>query len=489
MALDQLQLDLSRAPSGLSLSGKIAESLAFEIRRGRLVPGSRIPSSRRLAAQLGVHRNTVLAAIDDLVLQGYVRTEPARGVYVSERLSRNEGPNRRSERTVPVDFPLADFSVHSSVVEPDSEKLQLMGGLPDLRLVPVDALARAYRLALRKLPETLDYRSPLGQSRFLKAFSRFLAETRGVIGEEGELLSTRGSQQALFLAGGVLCRPGHVIAVERLGYPPAWDAFTLAGAHLVPVSVDEGGIVVEDLERISQRYRLAAVYVTPHHQYPTTVTMSAPRRQQLLELAKKRRFFVIEDDYDHEFHFAGRPVLPLASADEARVVIHIGSLSKVFAPGIRLGYAVAQKRIIAKMAAMRQILDRQGDHVFELALAYMIEDGEFAAHLRRMHRTYEERRAALFHELHVRLADRLKYEEPTGGLAVWARVRRCGRSDRGTAEHWAENAQRAGVMVQPGRHLSFDGRARSFLRIGYPRLAPQEIRQAVLRLEQAYPRR
>lgn len=480
------QLDLSQAPAGLSLSARIAETLAAEIRRGRFGPGQKLPGSRRLSEQLGVHRNTVLAAIADLNSQGYVRTEPGRGVFVSQRVESRPSLPRRRSRCAPVDFPLALEGPENSPWDVRPGDLPLLGGLPDLRLFPIEEFARAYRSALRRAPQLLDYRSDRGEPRFLEVFARFLSETRGVVTRPGELFTTRGSQQALYLAAKVLCAPGRVIAVEALGYPPAWEAFRLAGARLHPVRVDQGGLDIADLARVASEEDVAAVYVTPHHQYPTTATMSGPRRSQLLALAQQKRFFIIEDDYDHEFHFEGRPVLPLASFDEAQIVVHVGTFSKVFAPGLRLGYVAAQARVIDAMARVRRVIDRQGDHVAELALSHLIEDGAFGAHLRRMHRVYRERREVLFVELAGQLSGQLSFTRPRGGLAVWTRVRGPERAARSTVERWVAAARERGVLVQAGRDLSFDKRPEVHLRLGYPRLNPAEIREAVTRLSAAY---
>src|SRR5690606_20071655 len=198
--------------------------------------------------------------------------------------------------------------------------LALVAGHPDLRQVPMTALSRAYRAALRSTVPVLEYGSGRGQPRLLAALSTFLRDTRGIVCDEHEIITTRGSQQALHLVARSLVRPGTVVVVERYGYRPAWEAFRLAGAEVVAVGVDAEGLVVADLQRLAQQREISFVYVTPHHQYPTTVTMSGARRMQLLQLAQEQRFCIVEDDYDHEFHFEGRPVLPLASTDPARVV-------------------------------------------------------------------------------------------------------------------------------------------------------------------------
>lgn len=477
-----LQLDWQASPAGLPLFQRIAEAITRDVRRGRLRAGERLPSSRALADMLSVHRNTVLAAYEELRAQGYLETEQARGTFISEAIPEAKRHQAKHCAQAPVKLKLAALPAPVSYREFSATALPLMGGLPDIRTIPAAALARAYRSALREMPTTLDYQSVNGQPRFLKNFSQHLAELRGVVAKEGEMLVTRGSQQALFLAAMALNRPGSVIAVEHVGYPPAWESFRLAGACLRPVRVDKQGLVVADLERLCEQEEVAAVYVTPHHQYPTTVTLSAGRRMALLELAARKGFVIIEDDYDHEFHFEARPVLPLAHADERGVVLHVGTLSKVLAPGLRVGYAIGPQMLIEAMARFRCYIDRQGDHVGELALAYLIEDGELGAHIRRMHRRYEERREVLFECLDQELGSQLRYQRPSGGLAIW------GRAAPGiSVERWVERAEKRDVHVQAAAGFFFDKRSRSFLRLGYARLNPEEIREAVRRLRLALP--
>lgn len=474
--------DWQTTPSGLPLFQRIAESVAHEIRRGRLRPGERLPSSRKLARDLQVHRNTVLAAFEELERQGYLETRPARGTFVANDLpARPKKLPARNEarRAVRFSLPQAPDATIADTVP--TGYLALVGGLPDLRAVPRAALARAYRAALKATSDVLDYQSAFGQPRLLTALSEYLRNERGVVASPGGIITTRGSQQALHLAARAVARQGSVIAVERYGYRPAWEGFRLAGAELVPVAVDRRGLCVSELERVASDRDLAAVYVTPHHQYPTTVTMSAARRMQLLALAAARRFAVIEDDYDHEYHFHGRPVLPLASADPAEVVVHVGSLSKVLAPGLRLGYAVAQPALVASMAAHRRFLDRQGDHITELALSTLLEDGELPAHIRRMHRAYQERREVLHESLKARLGDALTFQTPGGGIALWVRI-----TSGVAAEAWCEAALQRRLIVHPASRFRFDGSSAPYLRLGYARHTPREIREAVRRLEQAH---
>lgn len=483
----RLHLSITDSPAGLPLSKRISEALLREIHRGRFVPGQKLPSSRALARALDVHRNTVLSAYEELTEQGYITTAQGRATYVSphlpaDRSKSTRGRARRATKscTPPLRVRLSPPSPEPSYRPLAKGVIALLGGLPDLREAPLPALARAYRAALTREPACLDYQSHFGNARLLVQLEKYLAEERGVLGKPGELLVTRGSQQALFLAARALVRPGAVIAVERAGYTPAWEGLRLAGAELIPVRVDRHGLVTDELARLCRVRDVCGVYVTPHHQYPTTVTMSAARRMQLLALAKEHRFMIVEDDYDHEYHFSQHPVLPLASTDHQGTVLYIGTLSKIFAPGLRIGYAVGQPDVISHMATTRTYIDRQGDHATELALSYLMEDGEFGAHVRRMHRKYESRREVFFYALETELSSELSFRRPPGGLAIWARV-----LGQIAPEEWAARAEDRGVLVQPGRQFFFDKKPRPYLRLGFARHNEKEIELGVKRLARA----
>ena len=225
---------------------------------------------------------------------------------------------------------------------------------------------------------------------------------------------------------------------------------------------------------------MRAVCVTPHHQFPTTVTLAPARRLKLLELAREHRMAVIEDDYDHEFHYQGRPVLPLASADVQGVVVYVGTLSKVLAPGLRIGFVVAPEPLVERLAAMRRIVDRQGDHLLEHAVAELLEEGEIQRHIRRAKRIYAERRERLASLLTARFDSVLSFQLPVGGTAIWAKV-----APDVSVDAWAQQAERLGLLLQPARQFAFDGKTRPFLRIGFVQHEEREAREAVRRMEVA----
>jgi GntR family transcriptional regulator / MocR family aminotransferase len=468
---------------------QIARALTGDIRRGRLRPGDVLPGSRDLAAAVRVHRNTILAAYGELVAEGWLEAAQGRGTFVAHAIPESKerdvsrharargGAPRRAGFSVP-----AAPDVYRPPVLPRGT-LSLSNGAPDPRLVPAKAIGRAYRRVLARRAEALlTYGDPEGHPALRGALASMLAARRGLpIGAE-DVFVTRGSQMALSLVARALLRPGDVVAVESLGYRPAWEAFRAAGALVVPLPVDGDGVDVEALERLHDRTPVRAVYLTPHHQYPTTVTLTAARRLKVLALARRERFAIVEDDYDHEFHYEGRPVLPLASADAARVVVYVGTLSKVLAPGLRLGYLVAPPDVMERITAIRSLLDIQGDLAMEAAVAALIEDGELHRHVARTRRIYAERRNVLAAALRRELGGAAEFVIPNGGMAMWVRF-----TSPVDVELWARRSVDRGVYWHTGRRYAFDQSPKPFARFSFAWLNERELPEAVRRLVAARP--
>ena len=486
MARWEFVLPLERQ-RGVPLFQQIARAIAADIRRGRLRPGDPLPGTRTLARALGVQRLTVVSAFDDLIAEGWLVSHPASGTFVSSDLP-DPKPRRFAPQRTPNPAP-PNRAGYDLLAAPEPElpydvprgSLLFAPSRPDVRLAPGALIGRAYRRAIGKPGGALlSYAAPEGHPRLRDALAAMLASTRGLAATSANVLVTRGSQMAISLLARALVRPGDVVAVEELGYRPAWETFRLAGARVVGVPVDKDGIRIDRLERAIADHGVRAVYVTPHHQFPTTVTLSAGRRMKLLDLARDHRFAIFEDDYDHEFHYDGRPVLPLASVDSAGVVVYIGTLSKVLAPGLRLGYIVAPVPLIERIAAHRSYVDTQGDQVLEYAIAELLEDGAIQRHVRRMRREYRARRDVLVAALRDELADDLTFTVPAGGIALWARARRALDVDA-----WARAARARGAVIVTGSAYTLDGRAEPCVRLGFASLNAKELQEGVRRLAAA----
>lgn len=296
---------------------------------------------------------------------------------------------------------------------------------------------------------------------------------RGLSVEAENICITRGSQNGIFLAARTLISPGDAVIVEALTYEPAVAAFAALGAKVVAVPLDEHGIDVEALEKACRRHRVRAVFLTPHHQFPTTVALRPERRLRVLALARQFGFAVVEDDYDHEFHFESQPLLPMASYAPGRV-IYIGSLSKLLLPALRIGYIAAPAPIIEAVAHGVSLIDGMGNTLTEEAAAEMIDNGELRRHGRKVMQTYAARREAFDASLKAELGDLVDYSRPDGGLAFWLRFRR--PADLQRVE---ERAPALGLRFASSRSFAVDEATPSGLRVGFASLTPHDARHAL----------
>jgi GntR family transcriptional regulator/MocR family aminotransferase len=306
-----------------------------------------------------------------------------------------------------------------------------------------------------------------------------LRADRGLECGPDNICITRGSQMAIFLSAKLLAEPGDSVAIEALSYPPAREAFLAAGAAIHAVQMDEQGLNVDDLESLCRRTRLRAIYLTPHHQFPTTVVLPPERRIRLAALAEEHDFAIVEDDYDHEFHFSHRPLLPLASAQGFGRLAYIGSLSKLLSPSLRIGYLVGNKTLIDRAAAAVMMIDRQGDPVTEAAAAELMATGALKSHARKVLRIYAARREFLAARLRAAFGDEVAFTLPQGGLALWALF--------ATADlpALAAAARESGVGFTPGQAFATNGAKLRGARLGFGSMDEGELAEAVRRLRKA----
>jgi GntR family transcriptional regulator/MocR family aminotransferase len=464
---------------------QIVQALIHDIQRGRLLPGTFLPSSRELASTLGVNRKTIVIAYDDLIAQGWLASDGTRGTIVSSSLP--ELAPRRSPIPQPDTGPEGaspEFKVRAAA-EPlstfvENTHLTFDDGAPDARLLSPDVLSRAYRTALRQAVRGnwLGYGDPRGSPILRQTIANMLMTHRGLVANADNICITRGSQMAIFLAARILVRPGETVLVEALSYSPAWQAFRAAGAAVVGAKLDDNGLDVEDVERLCRRHKVRALYLTPHHQFPTTVSLTPQRRLRLLDLASQFGFAVIEDDYDHEFHFEQQPLLPMASYAPRRTV-YIGSMSKLLLPGLRIGYVAAASDVIRLMANETVIIDRQGNVPTELAVAELIQSGELHRHARKALQVYLGRRNTFAQLLRENFDDIIDFEVPDGGLAFWITFR-----DASVLDAIEKSVPRGNVRFLPSRSFAIPPFDQRGLRLGYASLTTEEATEAMRRLRQ-----
>ncbi|MFK4826067.1 PLP-dependent aminotransferase family protein [Paenochrobactrum sp. BZR 588] len=467
-----------RVKDGEPIFLALARTIIAEIERGRLKPGDALPGTRSLAKNLKLNRNTVDAAYHELTMQGWLNAVASRGTFVADDL-----PDLLKTHNTQSD----DVNARSFKRKSRQYLWNISDGAPDARLLPIVPFGQAFRRALtsNSFLDNQSNDSANGNEYLRSNLSTYLNAERGLIASEPDILISRGSQMALFLAARAIAESGISIAVENPGYPLAWAAFRAAGANLISIPVDDAGIDVDVLEAIAKRDKtLRAVYITPHHQYPTTVTLGAARRLRLIDIARRYGLTIIEDDYDSEYRYDGRPVLPLrARADKDLPIIYLGSLSKLLAPGIRVGYAIAPQDILKKMALQREAIDRQGDVPLELALSSLIADGTMKRHARKARRIYHARRDFLAEILTERLGDDVEFTLPSGGLAIWLRLKH-GLN----AQEWSENATRLGLALLPGIHYSLDEtQPIEAFRLGFASMNEEELSRAIQILVRAKP--
>ncbi len=407
---------------------QIANSLIQEIRKGRVGPSVKLPGTRQMSELLDVHRKTLVNAYEELNAQGWIEMIASKGTFTSKEIPEVNPRLLATKDKRPGLFPATtgyQVKVNDKVrdVVPTLRSIMGFHDGPDVRLTPVEELAKTYKSVLTRpiTQKFLSYVDNYGVQKFRTVLSDYLNESRGLQTTYENIMITRGSQMALYLLARVLFEKGDNVIVGDTNYYYADHAFTTAHANLVRVKVDDFGLDVDAIEKICKRKKIKAVYLTSHHHYPTTVTLIASRRVKLLCLANQYGFTIIEDDYDYDFHYCSSPILPLISADDCGMVVYVGTLSKTISPAIRTGYIIAPKNLLNEVARLRQLVDGQGDPIMELALAEMFDEGEIRRHMKKALKTYHERRDFFCDLLRNKLSDVIDFRRPDGGLAIWAK--------------------------------------------------------------------
>jgi GntR family transcriptional regulator/MocR family aminotransferase len=487
---------VKRPPDGLSPVVAVDRRLESPIHRqlydgyrqaildGRLRPGQRLPSTRAVAQELQISRIPAVMAFQQLVAEGYVVSLGSAGSYVSQELPDAPRPRAGDARSAagaaprrpgPRPVPKARFA------EVDAPWLGPRGpfrvGQPALEEFPADVWARlVVRHARRLSPRHMMYGDHMGLPALREALAAYLATVRSVKCTADQILIVSGSQQALTTAAHTLLAPGDAAWLEEPGYDGARDAFLLAGARVVGVPVDDDGLDVATGVARAPNARVA--YVTPSHQYPLGVVMSAPRRLSLLDWARRRGAWLLEDDYDSEYRYDGQPLASLHGLDGDARVVYVGTFSKVLFPAVRVGYLVVPQDLVARFRRVREAIDIFPATLHQAVLADFIGEGHFARHLRRMRIIYADRRRALEAALARELGAAVRVVGERSGMHLVVVLPR-GSHDR----EIAVRAARSGISVVP-LSSCYSGRAKEpGLVLGYGSTRTSEMAEAVRTLK------
>jgi GntR family transcriptional regulator/MocR family aminotransferase len=314
----------------------------------------------------------------------------------------------------------------------------------------------------------------MGSAHLRNSICNYLSNSRGLVVSAENILITKGSQMGIYLAAQLLLNPNDNIAVGVSNYGSADDTFKHFGANLLRIPVDENGMDADHLEELLQNKKIKAVYIVPHHHFPTTVTMSMERRLKLLNLAKEHRFAIIEDDYDFDFHYDNKPYLPLASIDHHHNVIYIGSISKTFAPALRIGFMTGPRAFVEAASSLRQLIDKQGDTLLEEAFAVLFDDGEMERHFRKSLKIYKQRRNLFCDILNSDFNDVIEFKTPEGGLGVWTTF-----DKRIDLIKMSEDAAKKGLFIGNGSFYKNEAFITNALRMGFASLNENEMAEAL----------
>ena len=394
--------------SATALFRQLENQLREAIWQGLLAPGERLPSTRRLAKDLAVARNTVINAYEQLTVEGFIETIQGSGTRVTQGFPRRKLPFSITTPTATA-LPNDEFGSRltlssryqhaipvSTIIALDdvTPARPFRAHTPACNEFPSSQWAQLMTRKLRQQPRHwLEKSSPLGYAPLREAIAHYLGVSRGLSTQAGQIMITAGAQQAVELLAKTFINPGDIVCFEEPGYTPAAMSFKMAGAKVITIPVDEQGIKVEVLSKTVPKAKF--VYVTPSHHFPLGMTLSQSRRKALLQWASESGAVILEDDYNGEYQYRGRPLATLHAMANPGQVIYLGSFSKLLFPALRLGYMVLPQEYTKPLAAIRWLIDRHSPPLEQAVLADFIDQGHFARHLRRMRPLYAKRQQAL----------------------------------------------------------------------------------------------
>jgi len=481
-----LSISLDR-DGGDSLQAQIFDQVRSAILNSRLSPGTRLPATRTLAVELGVSRNTILGAFERLYAEGYIEGRSGSGTQVSgvlpeELLSARQLAGARAKassragKLSALSRQMTGMNYRSRHSTPGTRAFR--PGLPDLEQFPFQLWSRTLAKFWRHPPHDLLCSGDLGGYLPLRrSIAAYLGAVRGLRCRAEQVMITSGAQQALDIIARTLIDPGDDVWVENPGYVGLRSTLTAAGARVNAVGIDDDGLSVEAGRRLAPAAVLAAV--TPSHQYPLGVTMSLARRLELLDWAAGARAWILEDDYDSEFRYGGKPLSALQGLDQSGRVIYVGTFSKVLFPALRLGYIVIPEALLEPFTEMRASIDDHPALALQPALHAFFEDGHFASHIRRLRSLYAARQEVLIEALRCEADGLLNTSPHEAGMHLVARL----GPGYPAPDHVAAGCAAAAGLITPALSGFYHGQDKAEgLVLGYAGLSADEIRRDVKRL-------
>lgn len=468
------------AHGALPLHARLQRALRQLILDGTLVAGRPLPASRALAKSLGVSRDTVESAYSQLHAEGFIERRVGSGSFISERVQRLPGHGKlRATGTRP--STTAHLSqrgaalFHNGGVRDFLAPRPLAPGVPDTRSFPLALWERLERQVLKDYgTQALLHSPPEGMAPLRQAIADYVNLERGARATPEQVLVLTSSQQALALCATVLLDAGDRIFIEDPVYQGARKAFDAAGLECVPIPLDAEGLCVPTL--LAEK-PAKAVYLTPSHQFPTGATLSLDRRLAIIDWAATQQGWIIEDDYDSEFHYAGKPTACVQGLDPHERTVYIGTFTKSLFPGLRIGYMVLPLPLVAPMTVARTLLDGHSAPIPQLTLARFLEGGHFGAHIRTMRTVYAERRDVLARLVRERLTDFVEPRIPTGGMQL-----PCIFTRHIPEREAVESARRAGIDVLGLSTLHASSHPEQGFLMGFAAHTPHELDLAVKKL-------
>ncbi|MBO0333721.1 PLP-dependent aminotransferase family protein [Sneathiella sp. CAU 1612] len=466
------------------VQNQLREQIIAALMNGLLAAGEKMPSSRKLAKDLGISRTTVMIVYDKLVEGEFLVAVPRSGYRVSDIAANAETlPQRtpdREEGCSAVDWEsLLDSRLgrQRNIVKPlnwQDYPYPFVYGQPDASLFPLPAWRECSRQAMSRLAmrDWANDAVMADDPELITEIRSKLLPKRGIYADKTEILITLGAQNALYLIAALLMREGMAVGIEDPGYPDARNIFDRRGVSLIPLGVDEDGVIIDD-----NVARSKILYVTPSHQYPTTVTLSPERRKALLTSAAVTGSLIIEDDFESDTNYMGDAVSALKSEDRDGRVIYVGSLSKSMFPGLRLGFIVAPERLIRELRFLRRLMLRHAPSNNQRTTALFIAQGYHLSYIHKLHKAYGER----WHRMAAALTTHMPgmTRAPRfGGTSFWV------KGPEGLdAEILAERALDQGVVLEPGAiHFMEPATGQRYFRLGFSSIALDRIEEGIRRL-------